>query len=218
MSVAKLQPLTIEGYKDKNFGSSVGSYKALINPETYTQNFSITYNEEQGQGTPDASIKYEKSPPSTLSFELIFDATGVVSGKRTDLTKELNDFKKIAYTYNGGIHEPNYLKLLWGNAMLYKCRLTSLKITYTLFKPDGTPLRAKATVDFKEYQTPTQALEDNSPDMTHVRVVKSGDLLPAMVDDVYGDQGYVLQVAEHNQLDNLLELDSGQKLYFPPIT
>ena len=48
MSVAKLQPLTIQGYKDKNFGSSVGSYKALINPESYTQNFSITYNEEVG--------------------------------------------------------------------------------------------------------------------------------------------------------------------------
>ncbi|WP_421872497.1 LysM peptidoglycan-binding domain-containing protein [Marinoscillum sp.] len=216
-ATGKLQPLIIEGYKDENFGSKVGSYSAMLNPESYSQNFAIQYNTEQGQGTPDASIKYEKSTPSTMSFELVFDATGVVDSKRTDLVKEISSFKKVAYDYNGQIHSPNYLKLIWGQAMLYKCRLTSMKINYTLFKPDGTPLRAKVNVDFKEFQTPSDALQDNSPDMTHVKTVIDGDMLPSLVYDVYQDEAHLLKVAEYNQLDSLIALKAGSKLYFPPL-
>lgn len=213
----KLQPLTIEGYKDENFSSKIGSYSAMLNPESYSQSLSIQYNEEQGQGTPDASIKYEKSPPSTLSFELVFDATGVVDSTRTDLVSEITKFKKIAYDYNGNIHSPNYLKLIWGKALLYKCRLITMKINYTLFRPDGSPLRAKVNVDFKEFQNPTEAMEDNSPDMTHLHVVVAGDMLPALTYNVYQKEAHLLKVAEYNKLDTIMYLVPGSKLYFPPI-
>ncbi|MEO9481954.1 MAG: LysM peptidoglycan-binding domain-containing protein [Ekhidna sp.] len=217
MGVAKLQQMTVVGYKDENFSSKVGAYTAMLNPETYSQNFDVQYNVEQGQGTPDATIKYEKSTPSTVNFDLIFDATGVVNSKRTNLASEISKFKKVVYDYNGNIHSPNYLKLIWGKAMLYKCRLTSLKINYTLFKPDGSPLRAKLTVAFKEFQTPSAALDKNSPDMTHVKTVVAGDLLPSLVYDVYRDESHLLKVAEHNKLDSILHLAPGAKLYFPPL-
>lgn len=217
MGAAKLQQMTVVGYKDENFSSKVGSYTAMLNPETYSQNFDVQYNVEQGQGTPDATIKYEKSTPSTVNFDLMFDATGVVNSKRTNLASEISKFKKVVYDYNGNIHSPNYLKLIWGKAMLYKCRLTSLKINYTLFKPDGSPLRAKLSVSFKEFQTPSAALDKNSPDMTHVKTVVAGDLLPSLVYDVYRDENHLLKVAEHNHLDSILHLEPGSKLYFPPL-
>ncbi|MEP1032649.1 LysM peptidoglycan-binding domain-containing protein [Ekhidna sp.] len=215
--MAKLQQMTVVGYKDENFSSKVGAYTAMLNPETYSQNFDVQYNVEQGQGTPDATIKYEKSTPSTVNFDLVFDATGVVNSKRTNLQSEISKFKKVVYDYNGNIHSPNYLKLIWGKAMLYKCRLTSLKINYTLFKPDGSPLRAKLSTSFKEFQTPSAALDKNSPDMTHVKRVVSGDLLPSLVYDVYRDESQILNVAKYNQLDSILHLDPGMKLYFPPL-
>lgn len=217
MGVAKLQQITLVGYKDENFSSKVGAYTAMLNPETYSQNYDVQYNVEQGQGTPDATIKYEKSTPSTLNFDLIFDGTGVVNNKRTNLSSEISKFKKVVYDYNGNIHSPNYLKLIWGKAMLYKCRLTSLKINYTLFKPDGSPLRAKLSVSFKEFQTPSAALDKNSPDMTHVKTVVAGDLLPSLVYDVYRDENHILKVAEHNHLDSILHLDPGMTLHFPPL-
>lgn len=218
MSEGKLQPLTIEGYKDEGFSSKVGSYAVMINPESYSQDFSIQYNEEQSQGSPDASIKYDKTVPSTLSFDMIFDATGVVDSKRTDLAGEITKFKKVAYDYNGVIHSPNYLKLIWGKALLYKCRLTSMKVNYTLFKSDGSPLRAKVSVSFKEFQTPTQAMENSSPDMTHLKVVIAGDMLSTLTYDVYQDESHLLKVAEYNKLDSIMQLVPGSKLYFPPLT
>jgi hypothetical protein len=217
MSSGSLQQMIIEGYKDQDFSSKVGSYTAMLNPQSYSQNYNSQYSVEQGQGTPDASIKYEKSTPSNLNFELLFDATGVVNPKRTDLVKEITSFKKVAYDYNGNIHSPNYLKLIWGQSLLFKCRLTSMKVNYTLFKPDGTPLRAKVTVDFKEFQTPSQAITKNSPDMTHIKTVRAGDSLPELVYDVYQEDAHILSVAKYNHLDTIMNLEVGRQLYFPPL-
>ena len=93
-----------------------------------------------------------------------------------------------------------------------------MKVNYTLFKPDGSPLRAKVNVDFKEFQTPTDALDKSSPDMTHQKTVVSGDLLPALTYDVYGDEAHLLKVAEHNKLDTIMTLTPGARLYFPSLT
>ncbi|MGB3466731.1 MAG: LysM peptidoglycan-binding domain-containing protein, partial [Cyclobacteriaceae bacterium] len=173
--------LTIEGFKDNGFNDSVGDYVAMINPDKMTEKFKVEYNDEQSPGSPNTVIKYRKSLPSDLDFELVFDGTGVVNPKRTQLMSEIGKFKRIVYDYNGAIHSPNYLKLTWGKALKYQCRLTSLSINYTLFKPDGTPLRAKANVGFRNYIAPAklEAEKDNqSPDLTHEVVVKAGDTLP----------------------------------------
>ncbi len=215
-----LQYLTIKGYKDNTFSSVTGSYRALINPDKYTHNYEISFNDEQGLGTPNASIKYKKSPPQGLNFELIFDGTGILSSSRTDVSADIASFKKIVYDYNGDIHKPNYVKLIWGKGMNFKCQLTSLSFNYTLFKVDGSPLRAKASVSFKEYQNPTQnaATADNgSPDMTHEWIVKAGDTLPALSSKIYGDSSHYLKVAAYNKLENFRYLRPGTTIYFPPL-
>lgn len=213
--------LTMEGFKDKNFSESVGTYVAMINPEKYTEKFRIEYNDEQSPGSPNTVIKYRRSLPSDLDFELIFDGTGVVNPKRTQLMSELGKFKRIVYDYNGDIHSPNYLKLTWGKALKYQCRLTSLSINYTLFKPDGTPLRAKASVGFRNYIAPEklEAEKDNqSPDLTHEVLIKAGDNLPLLSQKIYGDSKYYLKVAKYNKLINFRELVPGSTIFFPPLT
>jgi LysM repeat protein len=212
--------LEITGYKDDAFQSKIDSYTALINPDKYTQNYEIHFNEEQGIGTSNASIKYKKSAPQGVSFELIFDGTGILSSDRTDVKSEIETFKKIAYEYNGDIHKPNYLQLIWGKGLNFKCQLTSLSLNYTLFKSDGTPLRAKASVSFKEFQNPKKiAAEEKkkSPDMTHEWVVRAGDSLPQLAQQIYGDSSQYLKVASFNKLANFRYLIPGTTLYFPPL-
>jgi LysM repeat protein len=220
MSNSKLQYLTIVGYKDNAFGSKIGAYRALINPDKYTHSYEIAYNQEQGIGTPNASIKYQKSSPQGLNFELIFDGTGVLNSSRTDVAADITNFKKIAYDYNGDIHKPNYLKLIWGKGINFRCQLTSLNVNYSMFRSDGSPLRARATVDFKEYLNPTQVTANaanSSPDLTHEWLVKAGDTLPAITSQIYGDSSYYLKVATYNNLDNFRYLKPGTTLYLPPL-
>lgn len=220
MSGGRLQYLTIVGYKDNALSTKIGAYRALINPDKYTQSIEVHYNEDQGLGTPNASLKYKKTTPPGLNFELLFDATGVLSTGRTDLIADINDFKKVACSFNGDIHSPNYLKLIWGKGLTFQCRLTSLSLNYTLFRSDGSPLRARASVSFKEYQSPQQIADNaqiESPDMTHERIIKAGDTLPALTYSIYGDSSHYLKVAAYNKLDNFRYLVPGTKVFFPPL-
>lgn len=221
MASGSLKYLTVRAFKDCGFSSHIGDYKVLINPDKFSQSFSIEYNKKQAQGEPNTSIKYAKSPPSTMTFQLVFDATGVVDPSRTDLPTEIKNFKKLVYDYNGDIHSPNYLKLTWGNALTFQCRLESLKLEYKLFAPNGNPLRAMADVSFVEYQSPKQIQNEagkNSPDMTHLIQVVAGDTLPALCYTVYGDSKYYVQVARFNKLFNYRNLKPGSTLQFPPLT
>ena len=93
-------------------------------------------------------------------------------------------------------------------------------INLKLFKPDGTPIRAIATVKFKSsIEEQKRAAKENksSPDLTHSRVVKQGDTLPLMCYSIYGDPKYYLQVAQVNGIGNFRQLIPGTSLFFPPI-
>ena len=57
----------------------------------------------------------------------------------------------------------------------------------------------------------------NSPDLTHARIVKSGDSLPLLTKEVYGVPDYYLRVAQANNLDDFRNLTVGQELLFPPL-
>jgi hypothetical protein len=216
----RLQYLRLIGYKDSAFSNEIDSYRALINPDKYTQNYEIAFNEEQGIGTSNASIKYKESRPQGVSFELIFDGTGILSSSRTDVQSEITKLKKIAYDYNGDIHKPNYLKIIWGRGLSFRCQLTSLSINYTLFKSDGSPLRAKASISCKEYQNPKNVAahaDAKSPDVTHEWLVRLGDNLPMLSHKIYGDSSQYLKVAAFNKLDNFRYLVPGTTIYFPPL-
>ena len=98
--------------------------------------------------------------------------------------------------------------------------LKSASIAYKLFKPDGVPLRAVITATFTDNsddQTRVALAQDKSPDLTHVRMVKAGDNLPAMCYSIYGDPRYYLEVARANRIDNFCKLAPGTKIFFPPL-
>lgn len=217
--MAELKYLKITGYSDEGFSSQVGTYQALINPDKYTQSFHVNYSDDQGLGTANATLKYTKSLPQEVSFELLLDGTGVLSSSRTDVGAELESLKNVVYTYNGQIHKPNYLVLNWGN-LDFQCCLTSMSVNASLFKSDGSILRARVSLSFKNFQSPKEiAAKSNkrSPDMTHERIVVAGDTLPAMTQAIYGDSKYYLKVASYNGLYNFRSLVPGSKIFFPPL-
>ncbi|HEY1038133.1 MAG TPA: hypothetical protein VGF30_01935 [Bacteroidia bacterium] len=217
---ANLKKLTIYPFKDNGFSQKAGDpFVVTVNPEKYSHNYSVTYNTDQAFGTAGASTKLEKMSPETVTMELLFDATGIITGSSGNITKDIANFKTAAYNFNGEIHSPNYLKLSWGT-LIFNCHLTSLEVSYTLFKPDGTPLRARANVSFQGYiDEKTLALSENkqSPDLTHIIVFKGGDTLPNLCYATYGDANYYREVAKANNITHYRNILPGTKLFFPPI-
>ena len=132
---------------------------------------------------------------------------------------DIEHFKKVTFDYQGDQHRPNYLKIAWGS-LLFKGVLSSLDINFKLFRADGTPLRATASLSVTGFVEDNLrvALENNqSPDLTHFREVKHGDTLPLMTNRIYGDSKYYLEVAKANMIYDFRGLKVGTQIYFPPI-
>jgi hypothetical protein len=196
-------------------------FEALINPESYTVGYKINFSDGgQGQGTSGKQLKYENTEPADMSFEFLFDNTGLIDGEARDsISDDLKHFKKMLVDYQGDSHEPRHFKLVWGST-IFIGRVTAVDIIYKLFNADGTPIRATAKVTFKSSieEEKRAAKEDKqSPDLTQTILVKASDTLPQLCYKVYGDPKFYLQVADRNGISNFRILAPGSRLVFPPI-
>jgi LysM repeat protein len=218
----ELQKMKIESYSDERFSSLEGTFTATLNPEKYNQRFQIKYTEEQSPGTSGMALKFDKIEPRTMEFEFIVDQTGVLPGtEKTErgVEDQIDEFKGLTLGYDGNIHRTRYLKLIWGT-LLFKCCMENLDVTYKMFKPDGSPVRATLKAGFKEFmEDERRVAEENaqSPDLTHVRLVKEGDTLPILSKKIYGDIKHYIDLARRNGLTNFRSLMPGNKITFPPI-
>ena len=222
-----LQKMLITAYDDSNFETKAKEFSVYINPATYSHSYRICYNDIQAQGSSGSSSDFNKIATEKVNFELIFDGTGVVPSALPGLlpftgdgiSKQIAEFKDIVCKYCGNIHSPKFVELAWGT-LRFNCRLESLAITYTLFKPDGTPLRAKADAVFIGYTSgKLLALQAKkcSPDLTHIVTVRAGDTLPMMCYTIYGSSAYYAGVAAANGLTDFRQLVPGAQLRFPPL-
>lgn len=217
-----LKKLLIKSYaKADCSGTELGSINAFINPENYNRSCSTSYANVEAIGDPKQTKSFKGMGPDILTLgKLVVDGTGIVPlGKYADVDAYITAFRDIVYSLNGDQHRPNYLLVIWGNfKFIGVC--TTLNVNYTMFKPDGTACRA--SIDLKLQSTiglneKLKQAQLNSPDMTHMRVVKAGDTLPLMTFRIYGDASYYLEVARANGLKSIHALRPGDQLYFPPL-
>ena len=237
MVFGKVVKLQIIAYEDETFSESkkVGEpFVVQINPSQYQKSYTVNYNPSQAIGQGSQRQQFKEIESESFKLEFTLDGTGVVNNtllpgqglinafiKDLTVSDRVKQLKETVYYFNGTTHHPRFIKIVWGDENgLFKGVLNSLQVTYTLFDPDGKPLRAKVVCNFKSHKSvETQNQEENrsSPDLTHVRLVKSGDTLPMMCYRIYGDAKYYWQVAQANQLVNFRTLEEGTELIFPPI-
>ncbi len=219
-----LTKLSIQGYSDDAFSTKNGSaFVVMINPASLNHGFSLKYTEDKTIGKTAKLPKFDTVGDETLSMDFILDTTGAVaintenSGKTVpDMVSALQD---VVYKYYGTEHQPNFIEIVWGT-FLFKCRLTSLKVDYQMFKPSGEPLRAKISLGFKGYMDvakESSSANKSSPDLTHIVTIMEGDNLPALCNKIYKDSSHYLKIAEINGLSDVRDLNVGNKLIFPPL-
>jgi hypothetical protein len=223
----QLQKMKIYAYTDVDLAdehlASISGidnpYTALINPETYTVEIKYEFENAQGQGTTGGQQQFKVKLPEEMSFEFLFDNTGLIDGKpKENITTEIDNFRKFLMDYDGNSHQPRFFKFAWGTD-LFKGRCSALNINYKLFNPDGAPIRAICKVTLKQAtDEELRVIEqnDSSPDLTHYRTVHKGDTLPLMCYRIYGDSAQYLQVARVNRLQNFRNLETGMEIFFPP--
>ena len=219
MATGELTRMKIVAYENPDFSRQIGQYDVLVNPENYNQKLEQQYTSNSTtNGSSAPNIKFKGSSAQIFDLLLFFDGTGIISNKRVD--DQIKEVKELTYRFNGNIHEPNYIRIYWGTQSLFQGRLKSWKTNYTMLDMDGTPLRAEVTAVFvSSVSVKKKTLEEqrNSSDLTHIRIVKSGDNLPLMCYRIYGDSSYYLKVARHNKLQNFRKIEPGDEIIFPPV-
>jgi nucleoid-associated protein YgaU len=228
LGAGALEKLVIIAYTDETFSTlaRLPPLRIPINPNKYSRSFKVRYNDQKAAGSAGGSPLFDKIEKETVTFEFVFDATGVVPvapgvvpAAPLGITLQIEALKAVTCAYDGSIHSPYFLKLVWG-LLLFKCRLQSLILSYTLFTPNGIPLRATATAAFlgytDEYELRART-KKSSPDLTHVLTVEAGDTLPLLCDRIYGRSDYYPQVADANGLTGFRDLRPGMQLVFPPL-
>jgi LysM repeat protein len=223
--------LIIESYSDVARNKDKQTFEAFINPDEYTLNYNVVVDNTY---VPGKNVNDEGAflhiQPLEVSLKFFLDGTNIIpdkaTGKKLDVPAKIGQFHKVV-GYDGNVHRPRYLRLIWGKAAWlrsdqpsFDCYLKSSSLQYKLFDSTGSPIRVIITATFTEVLSKPIAQAENakkSPDLTHVRIVKEGDTLPSLTYEIYGDLKYYLKVAQANKLTDFRNLQPGQKIFFPPL-
>jgi hypothetical protein len=220
---------------------TIGTFEVQVNPDKVNYDRSIKYNEETITGANRAVATFKAYGEEEIKFSLTFDGTGVIPPKNfdpnaaatgyvqgmagvsppsDDVIKTLEEFEKIVFTFNGEEHGPNKVDIRWGSLHIKNCYIKTYNVVFTLFSPEGKPIRATVALAFKCIMDQIQRVKEantSSPDLTHLKTIRMGDELFILCNEIYKSPKYYLQVAEKNNILNFRNLKAGSKLLFPPL-
>jgi len=215
-----LERLMILGFDKPDYsGSSTGAFLAYVNPAEITLSYELEYDSQQGAGTTNSRMEFKRVKPGDLTLNLFLDGTGADGREPQDVRAMVELFRAVT-GYNGNIHRTSYLIVMWGTLEVRRCVLKSASIVYKLFQPNGVPLRATISATFSDPsddRTRVALAQDRSAALDHFRLVREGDTLPLLCQQIYADPRRYLFVAASNGLDNFRALVPGTRLHFPPL-
>jgi hypothetical protein len=216
LQAARIYEVTDSG-DEKSGGVSVD---CMFNPYEYTVTKTNTYKEEKKNRSDVPSFEFEKAGPQTLKLSLIFDtyeAGEDVSLKTNKLWKLMESKTRREGNRDRKVPPPE-VAFEWG-VFRFVAVITNMTQKFTLFQPDGTPVRAQVEVTFTQHKDlndyPNQNPTSGGGDIERIWRVVAGDRIDTIAFEVYGDATRWRDIAEYNQLDNPLELHAGQQLIIP---
>jgi hypothetical protein len=193
-----------------------------FNPTEYTLEKSAQIAEIAIYGIDSPLLQFIRGQNEKLTLELFFDTTSEGMGEQArdvrDLTKSIYQLVKI----QPKMHAPPRIRFTWGQGLSFKAIVESVQQKFTLFNPNGIPLRATVSVTFREYKTLKEQLEElnlQSADHTKSYVVNRRETLHQIAAKVYDDPARWREIADENEdvIANPRRLVPGTVLKIPPL-
>ena len=204
--------------------------KALFNPTELSITKANSWTVDAIKGTSFPKPKFGGGKPREMSVNLLLDESipnGGMSVKK--MADELLKMMDVPSGTGGGNAKavPPHVTFKWGDVPSFKAACTSLTITFQLFKPNGTPIRADVKLALTQVEPASSASSNSASRPTNpttrsdgglgVHVVRDGDSLQSIAHRSYGDPNRWRMIAEANGIDNPLHLRRGTALDLPRI-
>jgi hypothetical protein len=195
----------------------------LFNPTEYGIDRGASYADLPVPGLETPILQFVRGEAESLTVELFLDRSDQGNPVEGDLAK-LRQFVQI----DPALHAPPVCSFQWGaNVQLhnppgpgFQGVVTALKEKYSLFDDQGHILRARVTLTLKSYKPAEVQLREisrQSPDRSHVRVVREGERLDQLASEVYGNPRLWRVIAAANNIERPRFLRSGTPLLLPAL-
>lgn len=217
-----MESLTITAYTDGNFSKeSKSALKLPINPEKIKLEKGIRYAEDKQLGSLNGSNAFVRYQPESFSFECLLDQTGTMEDntEKQPVKDVIADIEQRLYVYNHDGHRPSFIKLHYGS-IIFHGQLKSLETEYTQFNASGIPLRANLKITLTGYCSTEEEKKrnaKNSPDVSRIIILREGQTLAALCNEIYGNSLLVDKVARFNNLNGFRDVPAGTKILFPAL-
>jgi hypothetical protein len=192
-----------------------------FNPREYTISKSGSWHKTPAKGAKSApKPEFVGANPRSMQMELLFDgweSSGDVS-KSVDTLLEWTSPTKKSIADNKP--NPPIVVFHWGSKSFFEAYVKQASAKYTLFHPDGTPLRASVTVGFEEVPAEPAKTNPSSGGAVGKRthLVAGADSLHSIAYAEYGDASLWRGLAVANGIDDPLRVPRGRTLLIPPAT
>jgi len=195
----------------------------LFNPTEYSVAKTNPWNSKPVIGKNVPELEFTGGGAKTLTMELFFD---VYEEKRGDVRKHIDKLWKLMAitekTRNKTTQRgrPPLCLFQWGPHWQFTAVLMSMTVRYTLFRQDGTPVRATANVTFQEAEDDSKQKKTNPTSYAEPghrrRIVRPQDTLAAIAYEEFGDPNAWREIAELNGIEDPIHLEAGSILAIPP--
>jgi hypothetical protein len=207
---------------DENHEPKNGSQplSCMFNPYEYTISKSNTFSEVPANDSNTPHAELSNPGAQTLVIKLTFDTyeTGAdVSVETNKLWGFMRVFNTTTVDGNERREAPQ-VAFEWG-VFKFVAYITQMTQKFTLFKSDGTPVRATADVTFTQYTDvkdyPNQNPTSGGGSTERMYTVIAGDRLDMIAAKVYRDATKWRLIAEYNHITNPFRMQPGQLIRIP---
>lgn len=200
----------------------------LFNPKEMSVEKSNVFAEVNIPGLSSPILQFVRGNARSLTMDLFFDTYELGTDVRlfTDritgwdagsMFSKLPIVPKGLMDIDSDLHAPPVCLFIWGT-FFFQCIIERVTKKFTMFLPEGFPVRATLSVTLKEYTDVEKQLigiSFLSADLTKRWLVTQGDSLWSISNKQYGNPGEWRVIAKANKIDNPRSLNPGQELKIP---
>ncbi|MFK7802801.1 MAG: hypothetical protein AB8G95_14290 [Anaerolineae bacterium] len=222
---ATLYPVNNEGVpKSSALHTLVQPVFFHFNPKEYSLKIKNKYSDSGLNQNKNYNIEFDSEiEPRKLTLSSIwFDTTA--SGEDVSLTTDKlmmyaeQDTAGADLRTSLAVSNPTYAAFEWGTFRFLSV-VESVMVEFIRFRPDGIPVRAKASLGLKEFKHRALYSKQNptSGGRPEVRLwkVAMGDRLDTIATKIYGDPTDWRLIAQHNNILDPFSLQPGRTLEIP---
>jgi hypothetical protein len=199
--------------------AKIGEVRFQFNPSQFSVTKTASWQSKPGKDAEETTMpEFTGSEPRSMSVEVFLDATDSPSH---DIVKDIELLFDCCTPAPESLGKnrpsPPFVLFGWGKTMQFEAFVQSVSVNYTMFKQDGTPIRALATLALQEIPRPAQRQNPTSGALAAQRThtVVEGDSLASIAYSEYGDPRLWRAVALANGIDDPMRLVNGTSLLLP---